>query len=387
MDVKQIYSLVNSITQEIAGDSGLIKEDLSNLVDVGSAVLANNSDNYVKALSNRVGKTIFNSDVYKPALVPNVVRDSWEYGSILQSINAGIPEAVQNDDWSLTDGTDYSPNKFYKPSVTQKFFNKRCTFEINMSFTERQVKESFNSQTELNAFVNMLYQTVENSFAIKAESLIQRTINNAIAETVKDQTGVTGSLIFVNLLEKFLTERGSSLGQSGLNASNCFQSADFLKYIAFQIMRYRDLLKSPSKLFNIDDALRFSSPENINTVMLSEVFQRINVFLESGLFNPEKLAFTNIYTIPYWQGSGTGFGFDDISTVKVKTASGTDITQTGIIGCMFDKNAIGVCNSEKRVTTNFNPRADFYTNFYKFDCQYFNDLSQNCVVFYVADSQ
>ena len=152
-------------------------------------------------------------------------------------------------------------------------------------------------------------------------------------------------------------------------------------------MRYRDLLKSPSKLFNIDDALRFSSPENINTVMLSEVFQRINVFLESGLFNPEKLAFTNIYTIPYWQGSGTGFGFDDISTVNVKTASGTDITQTGIIGCMFDKNAIGVCNSEKRVTTNFNPRADFYTNFYKFDCQYFNDLSQNCVVFYVADSE
>ena len=386
MDVKQIYSLVNSITQELIGDSGLIKEDMSNLVDVGSSVLANNSDNYVKALSNRVGKTIFNSDVYKPSLVPNVMRDLWEYGSILQSVNAVIPDAASNDSWDLTNNQDYSPNIFYKPSVSQKFFNKRCTFEINMSFTEKQVKESFNSQTELNSFINMLYQTVENSFAIKAESLVQRAINNAIAETVNHESGVNNSLIFVNLLDKYNAEHGLS-DDSALTADKCLNNLDFLKYIAFQILRYRDLLKSPSKLFNTEGILRFSNAENINTVMISEVFQRINVFLESGLFNPEKLSLTNIFTIPYWQGSGTGFAFDDISTVKVKTASGTDVTQSGIIGCMFDKNSIGVCNSEKRVTTNYNPRAEFYTNFYKYDCQYFNDLSQNCVVFYIADSE
>lgn len=386
MDVKQIYTLVNSITQELIGDSGLIKEDMSNLVDVGSSVLANNSDNYVKALSNRVGKTIFNSDVYKPSLVPNVMRDSWEYGSILQSVNAVIPDAASNDSWDLTNNQDYSPNIFYKPSVSQKFFNKRCTFEINMSFTEKQVKESFNSQTELNSFINMLYQTVENSFSIKAESLVQRAINNAIAETVNHESGVNDSLIFVNLLAKYNTEHGLS-DDSALTADKCLNNLDFLKYIAFQILRYRDLLKSPSKLFNTEGILRFSNAENINTVMISEVFQRINVFLESGLFNPDKLSLTNIFTIPYWQGSGTGFAFDDISTVKVKTASGTDVTQSGIIGCMFDKNSIGVCNSEKRVTTNYNPRAEFYTNFYKYDCQYFNDLSQNCVVFYIADSE
>lgn len=386
MDVKQIYTLVNSITQELIGDSGLIKEDMSNLVDVGSSVLANNSDNYVKALSNRVGKTIFNSDVYKPSLVPNVMRDSWEYGSILQSVNAVIPDAASNDSWDLTNNQDYSPNIFYKPSVSQKFFNKRCTFEINMSFTEKQVKESFNSQTELNSFITMLYQTVENSFAIKAESLVQRAINNAIAETVNHESGVSNSLIFVNLLDKYNTEHGLS-DDSALTADKCLNNLDFLKYIAFQILRYRDLLKSPSKLFNTEGILRFSNAENINTVMISEVFQRINVFLESGLFNPEKLSLTNIFTIPYWQGSGTGFAFDDISTVKVKTASGTDVTQSGIIGCMFDKNSIGVCNSEKRVTTNYNPRAEFYTNFYKYDCQYFNDLSQNCIVFYIADSE
>ena len=386
MDVKQIYSLVNSITQELIGDSGLIKEDMSNLVDVGSSVLANNSDNYVKALSNRVGKTIFNSDVYKPSLVPNVMRDLWEYGSILQSVNAVIPDAASNDSWDLTNNQDYSPNIFYKPSVSQKFFNKRCTFEINMSFTEKQVKESFNSQTELNSFINMLYQTVENSFAIKAESLVQRAINNAIAETVNHESGVNNSLIFVNLLDKYNAEHGLS-DDSALTADKCLNNLDFLKYIAFQILRYRDLLKSPSKLFNTEGILRLSNAENINTVMISEVFQRINVFLESGLFNPEKLSLTNIFTIPYWQGSGTGFAFDDISTVKVKTASGTDVTQSGIIGCMFDKNSIGVCNSEKRVTTNYNPRAEFYTNFYKYDCQYFNDLSQNCVVFYIADSE
>lgn len=382
MDIKQIYTLVNSVTQEIAGDSGLIKEDLSNLVDVGSNVLGNNSDNYVKALSNRIGKTIFNSEVYKAGLVPNVLRDSWEYGSILQSVNASLPDAVANESWDLTNGTDYSPNVFYKPTVSQKFYNKRVTFEINMSFTEKQVKESFNSQTELNSFINMLYTTVENSFSIKMESLIQRTINNQIAEIVHHETGTANSLICVNLLAMFNTNYHASL-----TVSSAINNPEFLKYVSYQIMRYRDLLKSPSKLFNLEGVMRFTPEQNLNTVMLSDVYQRLQVFLESGLFNPDKLALTNIYTVPYWQGSGTDFSFNNVSQIKVKTASGHDITLSGIIGVMFSRDAIGVCNSEKRVTTNYNPRAEFYTNFYKYDCQYFNDLSNNGVVFYMADSE
>ena len=94
----------------------------------------------------------------------------------------------------------------------------------------------------------------------------------------------------------------------------------------------------------------------------------------------------NAETIPYWQGSGTGYGFSSVSAINVKTASGKDVQASGILAVMFDRDALGVTNLDRRVTTAYNPRAEFYTNFYKFDAGYFNDLNENFVVFYVKDN-
>ena len=55
----------------------------------------------------------------------------------------------------------------------------------------------------------------------------------------------------------------------------------------------------------------------------------------------------------------------------------------GIMAVMFDRNALGVCNMDRRVTTNYNPKAEFYNNFYKFECSYFNDLDENFIVFFI----
>jgi hypothetical protein len=73
--------------------------------------------------------------------------DSWEYGSIMEKIQADMPEASENETWELEDGESYDPHVFYKPSASAKFYNSKVTFEINQSVTERQVKESFASAT------------------------------------------------------------------------------------------------------------------------------------------------------------------------------------------------------------------------------------------------
>ena len=192
MEVKQIYAIMNTVTEEILGDSVVVNEDLSNIVDVGTAIFnASAIDNYVKSLVNHIGRVIFVNRPYS-GNVPSVLMDGWEYGSVLEKISAELPEATENESWDLTDGESYDPNIFYKPSVSAKFFNKRVTFEIPMSFTERQVKESFSNAEQLNGFLSMLYNAVDKSMTVKVDALVMRTINNMIGETaVADFPGGT----------------------------------------------------------------------------------------------------------------------------------------------------------------------------------------------------
>ena len=144
MEVKQIYNLVNSITTEVLG-SAIVKEDLSNVVDVGNSIFnASKVDNYVKSLVNHIGRVIFVDRVYNGS-VPSVLMDSWEFGSVLEKISCDLPTATENESWDLVDGQTYNPNVFYKPSVSVKFYNSKTTFEIPLSFTEMQVKESFSN--------------------------------------------------------------------------------------------------------------------------------------------------------------------------------------------------------------------------------------------------
>lgn len=385
MEVKQIYSLVNDVTGEILGKTDILKEDLSNVVDMGKELFSNTEvDNYVKSLVNRVGKTVFVNRKYS-GKVPSILMDSWEFGSVLQKISADLPNATENESWELENGTSYDPNIFYKPTVSAKFYNSKVTFEVPLSFTEKQVKESFNSASELNAFISMLYNAVEKSMTVKTDALIMRTINNMIAQTVDgDSTGVRA----VNLLKNYNTLKGLS-GANVLKANKALTDPDFLKYASMQIALYADRMGTMSTLFNQGGKERFTPKDMLHIVLLSDYAQSTKTYLESDTFNDELVKLPTAETVPYWQASGTSFDFAKTSKidVKIRTTNGStkDVSVSGVIGVMFDRDALGVSNLDRRVTTNYNPKAEFFSNWYKFDCGYFNDLNENFVVFYIAD--
>lgn len=385
MEVKQIYSLVNDVTGEILGKTDILKEDLSNVVDMGKELFSNTEvDNYVKALVNRVGKTIFVNRTYS-GKVPSILMDSWEFGSVLQKISADLPNATENESWELENGTSYDPNIFYKPTVSTKFYNSKVTFEVPLSFTEKQVKESFNSASELNSFISMLYNAVEKSMTVKTDALIMRTINNMIAQTVDgDNSGIRA----INLLSSYNTIKGLT-GVNKLTASKALTTSDFLKYASMQIALYSDRLGTMSTLFNHGGKERFTPKDMLHIVLLSDYAQSTKTYLESDTFNDELVKLPTAETVPYWQCSGTSFEFAKTSKIDVtiRTANGytKDVSVSGIIGVMFDRDALGVSNLDRRVTTNYNPKAEFFSNWYKFDCGYYNDLNENFVVFYIAD--
>lgn len=391
MKVTQLFELVNIATKETLGTETVVNEDLTNIVDIGKEIInTDNVDNYVKKLVNHIGKVVFVNRAYKGG-VPSVFMDSWEYGSILEKISADLPQATENETWELENGKDYSPDVFYKPSVSAKFFNSLVTFEIPLSFTEKQVKESFSSKEQLNGFISMLQTSVENAITIKFDSLIMRTINNMIAETLAndldaDKDGTlnfaNGTLRAVNLLQGFNANRAVA---DKVTVSNAFSNADFIKYATYQIGLVSERMARMSTLFNVGGKERFTPKDYQRIVMLSDFLASSEIYLLADTQNADKAKLPqNIDTVPYWQGSGTTYDYNDVSRINVKTASGTTVNVTGVIGCIFDKDALGVTNLDRRVTTNYNPKAEFYTNFYKFDAGFFNDLNENFVVFYIA---
>jgi hypothetical protein len=389
MKVTQLWELMNLTTKETLGTETVVNEDLSNIVDIGKEIInTDNVDNYVKKLVNHIGKVVFVDRLYKGG-VPSVLMDSWEYGSILEKISADLPKATENETWELEDGKDYSPDVFYKPSVSAKFFNSLVTFEIPLSFTEKQVKESFSSKEQLNGFISMLKTSVENAMTIKFDNLIMRTINNMIAETLAndldaDKDGTldytNGTLRAVNLLQGFNANRTDKL-----TVQNAMANADFIKYVTYQIGLVSDRMARMSTLFNVGGKERFTPKDYQRIVMLSDFLASSEIYLLADTQNADKAKLpSNIDTVPYWQGSGKAYAYDDVSRINVKTSSGKTVNVTGVIGCIFDKDALGVTNLDRRVTTNYNPKAEFYTNFYKFDAGFFNDLNENFVVFYIA---
>lgn len=385
MKVNQLHTLLNSVTTEILGKDAVIKEDLSNVVSIGKNIVdTDNVDNYVKKLVNQIGKIVFVDRLYAGG-VPSVLMDSWEYGSILEKISAELPAAHENDSWKLQDGTDYNPNVFYQPKVSAKFFNSKVTFEIPLSFTERQVKESFQSEAQLNGFISMLTTSVENAMTVKLDALIMRTINNMTAETLVKDLGpdlanvAVGGVKAINLLARFNKIYGQKL-----TADKAVTTPDFIRYATYQIGLTSDRMSKISTLFNVEGKERFTPVDNQNVVLLSEFAKASETFLRADLFNVDRVVLPAHDSVPYWQGSGTDYSFGEVSKIDVKTSNGNTVSMTGILGVIFDRNALGVTNLDRRVTTNYNPKAEFYTNFYKFDAGYYNDLNENMVVFYVA---
>ena len=384
MKVSQIYELMNSVTKEILGEEAVVNEDLSNVVDIGTALFnASAIDAYVKSLVNHIGKVIFVNRPYSGS-VPSALMDGWEFGSVLEKISADIPKATENESWELENGTSYDPNIFYKPSVTAKFFNSKVTFEVPMSFTEKQVKQSFSSAEQLNGFLSMLYNAVDKSMTIKIDSLVMRTINNMIAETIyADYQGASTStksgVRAVNLLKLYNDKFSKTL-----TAEAAVTDPEFVRFASYTLGLYSDRLSKISTLFNVEGKERFTSADYLHVVLLSDFAKAADAYLQSDTYHNEFTKLPNAETVPYWQASGTGYDFDSVSKIDVKTASGNTVSQTGILGVMFDRDALGVTNLDRRVTTNYNPKAEFYSNWYKFDAGYFNDLSENFVVFFVA---
>ena len=386
MKVTQIAELLNSIVPEEIGRVAVENEDLTGLVDMGGNIESvYGLDNWVEALVDRIGRMVFVNRPYSGS-APGVLMDGWEYGSVLAKVMpTKLLEAEENESWELRDGASYDENIFTKIAVSAKFYNSKVAWEIPISIAKTQVKESFTSATEMNSFVSMIYTWVENSLTVKVDSLIRRTVNNFIGETVyADYQGAElntkSGQRAINLLKLYNDSTGEEL-----TAEKAIENPAFIRYAVLTMSNYMDYLADMSVKYNVGGQPRFTPKADQRVIMLSQFKNAANVYLQSDTFHNEYTALPGADTVTYWQGTGNGAdSFADRSTIDIKTSAGNSVKVTGVIAFIRDRNALGVNNFNRRVTSKWNAKAEFWNEWHKSEGQYFNDLNENGVVFFVA---
>lgn len=396
MKVSQIATILNTIAGETLGQSALVAEDLSNIVDVGKQIIDSDTalENYTKRLIDHIGKVIFVDRPYAGS-APSVLMDGWQYGSILEKITCDLPNDENNESWELEDGTTYNQDTFTSPDVSAKFFNSKVAFEIPMSFARMQVESAFDSAEQVNSFFSFIESRIRDKQTLDLDALIMRTINNMIASTLLAEIGGKNLAVTdtqnrsgvkaVNLLYLYNKKFTKTL-----TTAQAITDMDFLKFASMTIMAYSDRLVSMSRMFNVGGMARHTEKSLQHLVLLNDFKRGADFYLQSDTFNDVYTKLPGSEGVNFWQGTGQEYSFEDISSLNVSALNPANPSQKftvnaeGILGVLFDRDALGVCNKNQRTTTHYNARAEFVNNWYKSDGMYFNDYNENFVVFYAS---
>lgn len=388
MKVEQIANILNDVYAEVTGSSDLVvSEDLANIVDIGrqiqsSTIFGDNFDNYVRKIVDKIGKTIFWDRAYNGDETP-VIHDSWEYGSALEKLRTEIGDFEENPTWDLQ---NYEPDvfSFEPPAVSAKYWNSKVTFQKKISIGKIQVKEAFESAAAMNRFFAMIQNRISMKMKIAKKSLSDRVVVNLIAEKIKAEHNV------VHVLTDYNTASGKEL-----TAAQFLMDKEALSYLAKTFGLNKKFLAEPTEIFNEGGYVAHTPNKNLRFFLLTDAAEACKNTLYGNTFNEEFVKLPGYHEVAFWQGMGEDASFTDRSSINVipasegkAPASGTDtreaVTESNIIGVMFDEWAGMVCCEDPRVTSIWNPEGEFWNYWHKFDAEYMNDIDENVIV-YVLD--
>lgn len=400
MNIKQLATILNGTAQaagiidQTTGAAAIVAEDLSDIVDIGKTVLdytgqSNaNYDSFMRNLIDQVGKIMFVDRTYT-SQAPDILKDSWEYGSILEKVRCEVPDARDNATWDLfnypvSGGAAYpDPFELSKPSATAKFFNSKATYEVPITLTDVQLREAFQSASQFGSFIAMIENRIRMKMTLCNDGLIMATIANLIGQKLNSTQGG------VNLLALY---NGSSA--TPLTAAEALRDKEFLRFAASTIAKYKKYLAVASKNYNDGTYLTFTPADRLRFIANTEFAKALDAYLYSDTYNEEFVKLDGYSEVAFWQGTAASAAGDEAGRllIDVTIADSTEQTgkkevkQDGVLAVMFDDEAAAVCNANYRVTSQYNGRGEYTNYFYKWDAMYMNDTQENCVVFYIADA-
>ena len=384
-NVNQIYLLVNDSAKEAIGSKAITAKDTGTLVSLGNQVLSStaNKDAFYKALTDRIGRTVIAVRAYSPK-ARAVKRDEMDWGIIYQKISFKLNNASENGTWNTVtqaDPFDVEP----QTEAVETLFSKMGTYTYEDSIPDTQLFTAFTSAERMGAFISGIYVNMDNALKLAEDNLANLAVNTYIA----------GALIKGKATQKrnLLAEYNTATGET-LTVANCLRNADFLKFASREIKTVISNMEKFSVLYNASiDIPRFTPSDKLVVEILGQFASATASYLESNTYHKELVALPMYEEVAYWQGSGESFSFNDVSTISIVNeslategnATGT-ITQSGVIAFVHDVDAVASTIMNRRSNSIYNPRAERFNIFEKADKGFAVDLTENGVVFYIADS-
>jgi len=392
MNYKQIGEILNDVYGSIIGEDNLIKEDLSNIVEVGkiitsSSTFDDNFDNYVKKIVDKVGKILVHTDTIELRHLP-IYRDSWEYGSILEKIRVEAPETEEDYTFDLTSYTGEDVFTLAPADISAKYFNNSTTFKIKISLPKRQLKSAFQSASEMNKVISAIENRIKFKLDIDLLALEYRNECNLIAEKFKN--GNKNCL--VNLYEAYVNECKDTI----TTVDKFLITEKCLRFANKKINMLRSFLNKASVLYNDGGYTNVTNPSQQVTLLLTDFVSSLASYLYSTNRHNDYIKLDNFHEMPYWQSGGKDDSFDNRSSINVIPASegkapttGDDtrliVKETGILGVIQDIRACAV-TCENAETESINVPDARFINFWHFrDANYINDVDENVIVLYISE--
>lgn len=372
MAVKKIYEIVNSVNSQTMGITDLTVVDEQGLISLGQTVLATNglADTWLNALAQRIGRTIISFREYK-SKYSDMVLDSLKWGNIVQKIKVSMPEATEDESFNLVDGQSIDMYKVANPKMAQSFFTNETPYQFYVTVKRTQLEEAFTSEGAMNGFVGAIYGEVQNAIELSLESLARNCINNFIAERLKSDKCT------FNLLKMYNDETSKKL-----TVNTCKHDKEFLAYCVSRINLISKYMENMTKIYN-DGTQTRHTPKTLQHLRILEDFEsRLETVVQYQAFRDGYVKLNNYHTTSFWQNIKS----PDSIRVKPSSDNTTEITQNNIIGILYDRDALGLYKKDSwNSTTPFNSAGGYYNTYYHHKELYFNDLSENFVVFYLAD--
>lgn len=381
-DVKQIYDIVNVAANMTLGKSAIVAVDTSSFVSLGDQITATDEmkDMFNKALTDVIERTIISMRPFKSSDVDGMVRDGFTYGMILRKIYVDVPEAEQNPAWNVGDENFeavYLP--INKPTVKQYLFSREGTFQMGVTIPDLLWDSAFHSESDVAILISAIYIALDNRFDLALTNLKRLCRATYIANTIN-----SGGVRAVDLLNTFNTKFPSKKLSSQEEA---LSNADFLLWSSMTITQYTKRLVDFSTIYNMAGNLRHT-PRDLQVLTLIQNYaDAVQYNLRSNVYHEELVSLPRYNEVNFWQGTGETYDFKDASTVSVKvtTESGSaDLTYSYVIGVLHDIEAMGVMIDRLRDKKQYYPEQEVTNYWKKAERGFFNDMSENGVVFYLG---
>ena len=383
MQVKQVYDFVNSISKQAYGEQGITATDMTGLIAMGNTILSTPeaTDAFLRTLIDRIGRVVIGTRAYT-ADTTGILMNTFDYGCIMQKITVQPMAAVEAPQWNLTGGEAVDQYIITKPDVRQKLFDGLTAWEIDVTIPDMQIKSAFTTPEALTAFIDGIFTAMENSMQIQPERTGEMAVANFIGEKIWAHANNTGGIHCIHLLQSYNTKTGLTL-----TADKALRDLEFLKFATTQINLYVNRMTKMSVLFNTEKYKRFTPRDLLRVTMLSDFVTAENAYLQSDTFHRDLVALPNYRETLYWQGSGQEYGYAETSKIAITTSDGHSVTQDGVICLLNDVEAIGMTIDNRRLRTSPpNGRGEYTNYFSKADIRYYNDMSENGLVFTVTDN-